>query len=202
MSRKRHESKWNDLPGDEALNGEDGSPREEPDASGDPAAAEPNLIEEGEIGRSGATADLQQECAEWKERALRAAADLENFRRRSAMEAQNARKYANEGLIYDLLPVLDNFQRAVEAAEKTPNFDALKSGVDLIQRQLDEVLKKVGLETIPAVGEAFDPNVHQAVMQVEPQDGQPPHLVVEELRPGYKLNDRVLRPSLVKVTSG
>lgn len=165
--------------------------------------AAPNLIDMSQIGLDeAAIGDLQQELAEWKERALRTAADLENFRRRAAMEAENARKYANEGLIYDLLPVLDNFQRAVDAAEKTPNFEALKSGVDLIQRQLDEVLKRKGLEHIRAVGEAFDPNFHQAVMQVEPESGQSAHAVVEELRPGYKLNDRVLRPTLVKVTSG
>lgn len=200
MSRKRQESQWNE----EELSTDEGPTREEPEAGDEVAGDEDgNLIDDSEIGRMGPSlADLQQECAEWKERALRAAADLENFRRRSAVEAQNARKYANEGLIYDLLPVLDSFQRAVEAADKTQNFEALKSGVDLIQRQLDDVLKKVGLEVIPAVGEPFDPNVHQAVMQVEPEDGQPPHIVVDELRPGYKLNDRVLRPTLVKVTSG
>lgn len=196
MSRKRPGSDWNRIPENEGA--EDGPTHEEPEME-----AAPNLIDMSQIGLDeAAIGDLQQELAEWKERALRAAADMENFRRRSAMEAENARKYANEGLIYDLLPVLDNFQRAVDAAEKTPNFEALKSGVDLIQRQLDEVLKRKGLEHIQAVGEAFDPNIHQAVMQVEPEDGQAPHVVVEELRPGYKLNDRVLRPTLVKVTSG
>jgi molecular chaperone GrpE len=146
--------------------------------------------------------ELTRELAEWKDRALRAAAELENFRKRAASEAQTARKYANEGLLYDLLPVIDNFQRAVDAAEKTPNLEALKSGVDLIYRQFNEVLEKVGLEPIEAVGQPFDPNVHQAVMQVEPEDGQEPHVVVEELRPGYRFHDRVLRPSMVKVTSG
>ncbi len=146
--------------------------------------------------------ELTRELAEWKDRALRAAAELENFRKRATAEAQTARKYANEGLLYDLLPVIDNFQRAVDAAEKMPNLEALKSGVDLIYRQFSEVLEKVGLETIDAVGQPFDPNVHQAVMQVEPEDGQEPHVVVEELRPGYRFHDRVLRPSMVKVTSG
>lgn len=146
--------------------------------------------------------DLARELAEWKDRALRVAAEMENLRKRTTTEAQNARKYANEGLLYDLLPIIDNFQRAVDAAEKTPNLEALKSGVDLIYRQLNEVLEKVGLEPIKAVGQPFDPNVHQAVMQVDPEDGQEPHQVVEELRPGYRFHDRVLRPTMVKVTSG
>lgn len=195
MSRKR-EADLNAEAGDDL----DARPtREETDVS----EAE-NLIDESEIGResSDAAGDLAQELAEWKDRALRTAAEMENFRRRAAMEAENTRKFANEGLIYDLLPVIDNFQRAMDAAEKTPNFEALKSGVDLIHRQFSDVLKKVGLEQIEAVGAPFDPNLHQAVMQVPPEDGQEPHQVVEELRPGYKLNDRVLRPTLVKVTSG
>ena len=146
--------------------------------------------------------ELTRELAEWKDRALRTAAELENFRKRAALEAQTARKYANEGLLYDLLPVLDNFERAVNAAETTANLEAFKSGVDLIYRQFNAVLEKVGLEAIESVGQPFDPNVHQAVMQVETEDGQEPHLVVEELRPGYRFHDRVLRPSMVKVTSG
>ena len=85
---------------------------------------------------------------------------------------------------------------------QTSDFDALKSGVDLIQRQLADVLGRAGLERIQALGQPFDPNLHEAIMQVEPQDGEAPGQVVEELRPGYRLNDRILRPTLVKVTSG
>jgi molecular chaperone GrpE len=203
MGRKR-DTGWGNLPSEEEDRNLDAGPtRTEPDASDEVAVEiDDSAAFDAEPEDAASMLDVQQQLADWKERAMRTAAEMENFRRRSQIEAQNIKKFANEGLVYDLLPVLDNFQRAVDAAEKTPNFEALKSGVDLIFRQLNEVLAKVGLEHIEAIGQPFDPNYHQAVMQVEPEDHQEPHQVVEELRPGYTLNDRVLRPSLVKVTSG
>jgi molecular chaperone GrpE len=145
---------------------------------------------------------LRAEVADLKDRYLRALADMDNVRKRARLDADDARKFANEGLVSELLPVLDNFARAIEAAEQSPNFEALKSGVDLIHRQLSEVLTRAGLQKIDAMGQPFDPNVHEAIMQVEPQEGQEPHQVVEELRAGYRFSDRVVRPTLVKVTSG
>jgi len=147
-------------------------------------------------------AALSAEVAEWKDRCLRAAADMENVRRRARLDAEEARKFANERLVSELLPVLDNFGRALDAADQTEDFEALRTGVQLIHRQLDELLTRAGLVRIEAEGQTFDPNLHEAIMQVEPEGDQPPHLVVQELRPGYRLNDRVVRPSLVKVTSG
>jgi len=144
---------------------------------------------------------LRAEAEEWKDRALRALADMDNVRRRARQEAEDARRYASQTLVSELLPVLDNFNRALEHAEQTSDYDALRSGVELIHRQLTEVLEKAGLERIEAVGQPFDPNLHEAIMQVEPQEGQAPHEVVEELRAGYRMKDRVVRPSLVKVTS-
>lgn len=145
---------------------------------------------------------LAAEAADWKDRCLRAIADMDNVRRRARLEADEARRFANLGLIADLLPVLDNFARAVESAEQTEDFEALRSGVELIHRQLSELLERTGLERIEAVGQPFDPNFHEAILQVEPQEGQAPHQVVEELRAGYRMKDRVVRPTLVKVTSG
>lgn len=145
---------------------------------------------------------LAGEAADWKDRCLRAMADMDNVRRRARQEADDARRFASLGLISDLLPVLDNFSRALESAEQAQDFEALRSGVELIHRQLSELLKKNGLERIDAVGQPFDPNLHEAIMQVEPQEGQAPHEVVEELRAGYRLHDRIVRPTLVKVTSG
>jgi hypothetical protein len=232
MSRKRHESKWNDLPGDEALNGEDGSPREEPDASGDPAAAEPNLIEEGEIGRSGATADLQQECAEWKERALRAAADLENFRRRSAMEAQNARKYANEGLIYDLLPVLDNghvIHRFCETLRSLSPYEVTEVG-NLLGEMLGDMPVSKASQASPTVegaahyeeilrsllgiitagiageeGEIFLEGASHILEQPEFRESdrvEPLVRFLEERKTAFETLHQVLREASVKVTIG
>jgi molecular chaperone GrpE len=148
------------------------------------------------------TAKLEAEVAELKDRYLRSLAEMDNVRRRARLDAEEARKFANETLMAELLPVLDNLARALEAAEQTTNFEALQSGVEQTRRKLAEVLGRAGLERIEAVGRPFDPNVHEAIMQVEPRDGQGPNEVVEELQAGYMLNDRVLRPSLVKVTSG
>lgn len=148
---------------------------------------------------------LRAERDMWKERAdmaLRTAAETDNARRRARQEIEDARKYASEKLIADLLPVVDNFTRALEAAEQNPSVEALKEGVEATHRQLLDALQRVGLTRIEAVGQPFDPNVHEAIMQMAPADGQEANQVVEELRAGYKLHDRVVRPSLVKVTSG
>jgi len=145
---------------------------------------------------------LRSEASEWKDRALRALADIDNIRKRARQEAEDARRYASQSLVEDLLPVLDNFNRALEHVEQNPDPEALRSGVELIHRQLTEVLEKAGLARIEAIGQPFDPNLHEAIMQVEPQEGQAPHEVVEELRAGYRMKDRVVRPTLVKVTSG
>jgi len=145
---------------------------------------------------------LEAELGEMKNRYLRSVADMDNVRRRAKSEAADARKFANEVLVTDLLPVLDNFTRAMDAAEQSENLEALKSGVEQIHRQLHDILTRAGLERIECLGEKFDPNLHEAIMQVEPEGDQEPHQVVEELRAGYRLADRVIRPSLVKVTSG
>jgi molecular chaperone GrpE len=145
---------------------------------------------------------LEAELAEMKDRYLRSLADMDNVRRRARLDVEESRKFANERVLTDLLPVLDNFARALEAADQNANYEALKDGVDLIHRQLTDLVARAGLEKIEAVGQPFDPNLHEAIMQVEPGPDQEPHQVVEELRAGYKLNERVLRPSLVKVTSG
>lgn len=160
------------------------------------AAAPPAEPAEERIAR------LEAELEAMKDRYLRALAELENVRRRARLEAEEARRFANERLLSELLPVVDNLARALESAEQTPNSEGLKSGVELIYRQLCDVLARAGLQRIEAVGQPFDPNVHEAIMQVEPKEGEAPHQVVEELRPGYKLHDRVVRPALVKVTSG
>jgi len=165
----------------------------------------------GETGPEGAAgegvedervAQLEADLAAMKDRYLRALADMENVRRRTEREKEDAHRYANEKLLSELLPVLDNFARAMEAAEQSSSFDALKDGINATRRQLQDTLTRAGLQQIQAAGQPFDPNLHEAIMQVEPREGQGPHEVAEELRAGYKLNDRVLRPTLVKVTTG
>ncbi len=156
--------------------------------------------EEGN-GDPGRIQALEAEAAEWKDRALRTAAEMENFRRRSRLDLEDSRKFGNERLLTDLLPVLDNFTRALDAARQTEDFQALQSGVELIHRQMTDFVARAGLEKIEALGQPFDPNQHEAIMQVPAEEGQEPNTVVEELRAGYRLHERVVRPSLVKVTA-
>ncbi|MTI81488.1 MAG: nucleotide exchange factor GrpE [Firmicutes bacterium] len=149
--------------------------------------------------------DLKQQLKEkevqiedYNNRMLRAQADFDNFRRRSRQEKEDLLKYAGEDIINELLPVLDNFERALGAAEN-PGEDFI-SGVSMIFKQLKAVLEKAGLEIIPAVGEQFDPNKHEAVMQVDSEE-HAENVIVEELRRGYILKDKVIRPAMVKVSN-
>ncbi len=144
----------------------------------------------------------QQAAAEAHDRFIRTLADFDNYRKRSQTQMEDTRKFANEELVSNLLPILDNFERALQSVESAQNVEAVREGVQLIYRQLGDALTKIGLKPIEAVGQPFDPNLHEAIMQVEPQGDQQPHEVVEELRRGYQLHDRVVRPTLVKVTSG
>ncbi|GAB6180057.1 nucleotide exchange factor GrpE [Desulfotomaculum defluvii] len=131
-------------------------------------------------------------------RALRLQADFENLRRRTRQEREDLIKFGSEQLINGLLPVLDNFERALTSAGD--GGEKFVSGVEMIFRQLNEVLSTEGLTIIPAKGEQFDPNIHEAMMQVE-DTGEPENTVVEELRKGYYLKGKVIRPSMVKVAT-
>lgn len=150
--------------------------------------------------------ELQQKLAEAENRAeenyqkfLRTQADFDNFRRRTRKEKEDQAKYASLNLLEQLLPAVDNFERAIEASKTTQDFDSLVKGIDMVFKQLDQALQNEGLEVIPAVGEAFDPHFHQAVMQVEDSEFES-GIVVEELQKGYKLKDKVIRPAMVKVS--
>ncbi len=129
---------------------------------------------------------------------MRALADLQNFRRRSDDAQKQRNRDANERLIKELLPVLDDFDLALDAARKTESYEQLIGGVSAVARKFLLTLGKEGVEPIPAVGEPFNAEVHEAVMLDEESD-LPDETVSAELRKGYTLHDRVIRPSLVKV---
>ena len=135
---------------------------------------------------------------EWKNRYMRTLADFENFRKRSEKEKQEYFKYALSGTFKEILPVLDNFDRALEHAEGGDDFH---KGVLLIYKQLFDSLKKAGLSPIEDVSVTFDPNIHEAVIREE-DPSVPNHSVTAILQKGYFLNDRLLRPALVKVAVG
>ncbi len=130
------------------------------------------------------------------DRLLRLQADYENYRRRTRQEKEEIYKYASEGLVCAILPVLDNFERAIAA--KGESVESFKQGVELIFRQFMDVLEAEGVAQIPAVGEQFDPEKHEAAFREESAN-YPDNEVVEEFRRGYQLKDKVIRPSMVKV---
>lgn len=135
---------------------------------------------------------------DYRDRYLRAVADFDNFRKRSEREKADFFKYAVASVLKDILPVLDNFDRALDHAAEGDEFH---KGVLLIYKQLFDVLQKNGLKTIDETGVHFDPNIHEAVIREE-DDSLPNHTVAAVLQKGYFLHDRLLRPALVKVAVG
>jgi molecular chaperone GrpE len=135
------------------------------------------------------------------QRLLRISADFENFKKRATREKQEAIKFANESLLQKLIPVLDNFDMALSAAQ-TASGDAaqsLQTGINMIYQQLRNSLTEAGLEEVDAAGKPFDPNLHEAVSQKESAE-VPEGTVLQQLRKGYKLRDRLLRPASVVVS--
>ncbi len=130
------------------------------------------------------------------DRLARLQAEFENTRKRTTREQQEFREYALADAVKALLPVLDSFERALQAVSEEKS--EFRSGVELIYKQLQDTLGKLGLRPIPAKGEPFDPHLHQAIEMVETSDAKDHH-VLEELQRGYKLKDRLLRPAMVKV---
>ncbi|WP_201003764.1 nucleotide exchange factor GrpE [Paenibacillus glycanilyticus] len=143
--------------------------------------------------------ELTKLAEENQQRYLRAQADFDNFRRRTQKEKEDLAQYASMKLIGQLLPVVDNFERAVSAASANQDFEALAKGVDMIFRQLEQTLQQEGLKAMDAVGEPFNPEFHQAIMTVE-SDEHEEGIIVEEVQKGYILKERVLRPAMVKVS--
>ncbi len=143
---------------------------------------------------------LRKEIEELTNRLLRSRADYENLRRRTREELEAQAKYRSQPLVESLLPVIDNFERGLAVKAETEEGKSILQGMNMVYRQLQEVLHKEGVEVIKAVGEKFDPHLHEAVMQVE-VEGFESGQIVEELQKGYKLKDRVIRPSMVKVNA-
>ena len=142
--------------------------------------------------------EKEKEAAENYDRYVRVAADLENYRKRAAREKADCIKYGQENLIRDILPMVDSLGRAMEHACNSNDFEAFREGLKLVQNQLTCCLEKHGVEAIEAAGKDFDPNFHEAMLQVESTE-HPDNEVVEEFEKGYLLNGRLLRPAKVSV---
>ena len=143
-------------------------------------------------------AELEGKLEEADNRYLRLQADFDNFRRRSRIELEASAKYRAQSIITDLLPAIDNFERALKMDVDNEQAKSLKQGVEMVYRSLLDALKNEGVEVIEAVGKEFDPHLHQAVMQAEDENFGP-NIVVEEFQKGYMLKDRIIRPAMVKV---
>jgi molecular chaperone GrpE len=163
------------------------------------AIHEEQAAETGEVPVPSELDELRKQSEENYQRYVRAQADFDNFRRRARQEKEDFAKYASLKLIEQLLPVVDNFERALSSSKETKDFDALIKGLDMTYRQLDQLLVQEGLQPIEAIGQPFNPEFHQAIMQVESEEhGE--GIILEELQKGYILKDKVVRPAMVKVS--
>lgn len=142
--------------------------------------------------------ELEAKLEEAENRILRMQADFENSRRRARLDLEATEKYKSQGLITELLPAIDNFERALKMEADNDQAKSLLQGMEMVYRSLIDTLKKEGAEQIEAVGKEFDPHLHQAIMQVEDENFGS-NVVVEEFQKGYILKDRVIRPAMVKV---
>ncbi|MCM8761431.1 MAG: nucleotide exchange factor GrpE [Candidatus Omnitrophica bacterium] len=129
---------------------------------------------------------------------LRAHADFENTRKRMEKEKADFAQYANESLIMEFLPIIDNLETAEKHIAEAKDFKSVREGVDMIQLQIQKFLKDIGIEKIKTVGEKFDPHLHEAVETEEAKDKEE-DVIVAELKPGYKLNGKLLRPAMVRI---
>jgi molecular chaperone GrpE len=144
--------------------------------------------------------ELKRQLEDRQDRLLRALAETENLRRRAQRDREDYVKYATESLLRDLIPVLDNFDRALAAARTAGGAGTVMDGIELIQRELLRVLERAGLTRYSAIGERFDPTRHEAIARVVSAE-QPADTVVNETAAGYLLHGRVLRPALVAVAA-
>ncbi len=144
---------------------------------------------------------LQADLDRFRDLALRSQADFDNFRKRATRDKEDAVKYANASFLEKLIPILDNFELGLSAARTSAADSPIISGMDMVAKQLTDFLLGSGVEPINAEGEKFDPNLHEAVAQ-EASEDVPEGVVVRQLRRGYKLRDRLLRPATVMVSKG
>jgi len=142
--------------------------------------------------------EKEREAAEHYDRYVRTLAELDNFRKRTAKEKADLVRYGNENLLRDILPMMDNLDRALKHAEMSCDFDAFKSGLEMLRAQLVSSLEKHGLEAMACVNEIFDPNLHEAMLQVASDDHEDSQ-IVDEFEKGYLLHGRLLRPAKVSV---
>ena len=197
-------SNKDDKKGDEIKNMADEIQNQETNEE-EPKAKE--VIEEEQINKSAEESDnsanavveqLQEKYDTLNNQYIRLAADFDNYRKRQAQEREALITFGAQECMKKVIEVADNFDRAIDMVEKIDNLDKMKETFHILNKQLTESLSKLGLEQIKCVGEKFDPNLHEAVMQT-PTDEYPEETIINEMQKGYKLGDKVLRPAMVSV---
>jgi molecular chaperone GrpE len=180
--------------------------REEPDTQDprrdfdDPEATLPEeTLDEEKTRLSAELGEKEREFKELYDRHIRTLADFENYKKRALKDQAEFSKFANEKLLKELLPVVDNLERAIASSKETREISKLNEGAELIKKQFLDVLSKFGVTTLESLGHPFDPHRHQAVSQIE-REGVEENRVVGEAQKGYLLHDRLLRPALVAVS--
>lgn len=171
------------------------------EAKSDPT---PQTSEDKQAAEAGGEVELEQlqgDLDRFRDLALRTQADFENFRKRAAREREEAVRYANASLLEKLIPILDNFELGLDAAKTDANAGAIMSGMEMVRRQLQDFMGAHGVEVIDAIGQPFDPHAHEALGQEESETVEEGH-VVRQIRKGYKLKDRLIRPANVMVSRG
>jgi len=196
---RRDTASEREVRGDGDDDGRESRPGSAADAIPGGASAAADAERAGDDGASEAER-LRRELAEANDRALRVQADLENFKKRTMRDKSDALRFANEGLLRTLLPIIDNLQRAIDHARSSREVDAIVQGVDLVLRSFLDVLERHGVKPVDAQGRSFDPSRHEAIGHVE--STEPANTVIAEHQRGYTLHDRLLRPSMVTVGKG
>lgn len=198
MSNEKETIKQQDLEQETAQQEEQGAVNESTETA---EAAEPGTVESTEQAQAEEQVDekavLQAQLEEEQNKYLRLLADYDNFKR-AKKDQELAKQFRSQSLLTDLLPVMDNFDRALAVETKSEESASLLKGLEMVKKSLADAVASEGLEEIKAVGEPFDPHFHQAVMQESDADSEP-GTVLQELQKGYTLNGRVLRPAMVKV---
>ena len=174
--------------------------KETTDETAEPTTA-PDQAGVSEQSADSLLTQLQADIESYRDLALRSKADLDNFRKRAAREKEDATKYANATFLERLIPILDNFELGLNAARTGAGNSPILAGMDMVAKQLNDFLASSGVEPVNAEGQPFDPNLHEAVAQEESAtvaEG----VIIRQLRKGYKLRDRLLRPATVVVSKG
>jgi molecular chaperone GrpE len=165
-----------------------------------PADQKPGAGAETDTTEEGAFSQLQSDLERFRDLALRSQADFDNYRKRSAREKEEAVRYANSSLLEKLIPIIDNFELGLAAAGSAEQSPIL-AGMSMVARQLSDFLTDAGVTSIDAMGQPFDPNIHEAIAH-EASDTVPEGNVIRQMRKGFKLKDRLLRPANVIVSKG